>query len=379
MLGNWSLGDYGKAEQIRAFFAFLVDVLGLDPHRLYSTCFAGSPAHDLPRDEESAGIWQQVFAERGITAEVAHIGTEAAGEERGIAAAERIFFYDGNHNWWSRGGSLAGTPEGDPCGPSSEVFYDFGPEHHDPALGRAHPASASERFLEIGNQVFMTYRRSDVGFEPLAEPNVDFGGGLERIAAAVRHCPDVYGISVLSPLIDSLATRSGFAYFERPEEMRVIADHVRGAVFLAAEGVRPSNREQGYVLRRLLRRAVARGHRLGIEQDLFSPLITLVGDLYRDSHPHVAAAGEEVREVLWREERNFSATLRRGRRQLAKMPSPELSGADLFWLADTYGLPAEISLEEAAGLGMTVAPDWQQQYDVQRHAQQERSRSARGG
>ena len=155
MLGNWSLGDYFKEQQIRWFFEFLVDEVGLDPEKIYVTAFIGDEANGIPRDDDAARIWQSVFAERGITAEIAEIGSQEDGDARGIRPGERIFFYDDGENWWSRGGGLSKTPIGDPCGPDSEVFYDFGEQYHDPSFGKAHPASDSGRFMEIGNQVFM--------------------------------------------------------------------------------------------------------------------------------------------------------------------------------------------------------------------------------
>src|SRR5690606_30464722 len=204
MLGNWSLGDYFKEQQIRWFFEFLVDVVGLDPHKIYVTCFIGDEEYGIPRDDEAADIWQKIFSERGIDAKVIEIGDASRGDELGMQGG-RIFSYDDNENWWSRGGGLSATPIGDPCGPDSEVFYDFGPQNHDPSYGQAHPASDSGQFMEIGNQVFMQYRRLEDGsFEPLEKKNVDFGGGLERIAAARLDSPDVFRVSLLWPIIEKL-------------------------------------------------------------------------------------------------------------------------------------------------------------------------------
>lgn len=157
MLGNWSLGDYFKEDQIRWFFTFLTDKVGLDPNKIYVTCFMGSPEHNIPRDDEAASIWQKLFEEKGIDAKIATIGSQEDGNKRGIKDGERIFFYDDGENWWSRGGGLDKTPIGDPCGPDSEVFYDFGPTNHAEGFGLAHPASDSGQFMEIGNQVFMQY------------------------------------------------------------------------------------------------------------------------------------------------------------------------------------------------------------------------------
>ena len=184
MLGNWSLGDYFKKEQIPWFWEFLTEVVGLDPSRLYVSCFIGDKKQGIPKDTESAEIWQKLFESKGIEAKIADIGSQEDGDKRGIKPGERIFYYDDGENWWSRAGGIDKTPIGDPCGPDSEVFYDFGEQNHTPGFGEPHPASDSGRFMEIGNQVFMQYKRTEDGFEELAKPNVDFGGGLERIAAA---------------------------------------------------------------------------------------------------------------------------------------------------------------------------------------------------
>ena len=168
MLGNWSFGDYFKAEQLPWFFGFLTDQVGLDPSKIYVTVFAGDKEFDLPEDDESVAIWQKLFKEKGIDAEAAVIGSEADGYKRGIKPGERIFYYDGAKNWWSRGGKPATTPVGDPCGPDSEVFYMFDEIKHDTSFGEhCHPNCDCGRFMEIGNSVFMTYKRTDKGFEEL--------------------------------------------------------------------------------------------------------------------------------------------------------------------------------------------------------------------
>lgn len=235
MLGNWSLGDYFKKEQIRNFFEFLTKEIGLDPHKIYVTCFIGNEKYGIPKDEEAAHIWQEVFASVGIDAKIAEIGSASEGDKRGIKPGERIFFYDDHENWWSRGGGCESTPIGDPCGPDSEVFYDFGEDKQDiEKYGLAHPASDGARFMEIGNQVFMQYRRKEDGtFEELEHKNVDFGGGLERIAAAAIGSFDVFKISLMKPIIDKLEEISGKSYDNNTDEMRVIADHIRGAYLLA--------------------------------------------------------------------------------------------------------------------------------------------------
>ncbi|MCS5735436.1 alanine--tRNA ligase-related protein [Herbiconiux daphne] len=377
MLGNWSLGDYFKETQIRQFFTFLVDIVGLDPQKIYVTCFIGDAENGIPRDDEAAAIWQTVFAEKGITAEVAEIGSQADGDARGVRPGERIFFYDGGENWWSRGGSLAGTPIGDPCGPDSEVFYDFGPEFQDASFGLAHPASDGGQFMEIGNQVFMQYRRLDDGsFEELARRNVDFGGGLERIAAASIGSDDVFRISLLWPIIAALQNLTGRSYEDETSSMRIIADHLRGATFLAVDGVRPSNKEQGYVMRRLLRRAIRLALSLGLTENFFAEIVPVIADLYADDYPEVAASRDEVIAVLVKEENSFRRTLEGGLLALADYQGQTLTGADVFRLSDTHGFPKELSVEEARRLGIAVADDWQAEFALALEEQRARSRGA---
>lgn len=377
MMGNWSMGDYFKKDQIEWFFEYLTEVVGLDPNKLYVSCFIGDEKHGIERDEETAKIWQDLFANKGIDAKIAEIGSQADGDKRGIKPGERIFFYDDGENWWSRAGGLDKTPIGDPCGPDSEVFYDFGDSNHAEGYGEPHPASDSGRFMEIGNQVFMQYKRTENGFEPLAKPNVDFGGGLERISAAAIDSPDVFKISLLWPIVEKLQDISGKIYESHTNSMRVIADHLRGATFLAVDGVKPSNKEQGYVMRRLLRRAIRFAFELGVEQNFLQDVVPVIADLYQDDYPEVAKNREAIIETLVKEEKTFRQTLRKGVKELQKMGQKgKLDGADVFTLYDTYGFPTELSVEEAVLQGVEVASDWQKGFDAKMQEQRERSKTA---
>ena len=384
MLGNWSLGDYFKETQIRNFFEFLTQVVGLDPARIYVTCFIGNEKYGIPRDTESAEIWQKVFAEAGIEAKIAEIGSAAEGDKRGIKPGERIFFYDDHENWWSRGGGCEDTPIGDPCGPDSEVFYDFGEELQDEAkYGKAHPASDGARFMEIGNQVFMQYKRNtDGSFAELDKKNVDFGAGLERIAAAAIDSFDVFKISLMRPIIERLEQISGKNYDNNTDEMRVIADHLRGAYLLAAQGLTPSNKTQGYAMRRLIRRAILRALDLGISTNFLSEIVPIVAENYRDLPDSILTHREVALDVLLREEKAFRQTLNRGLRELQKMARGEkhlLSGADLFKLQDTYGFPLELSVEECYRQNINLTPDYLQEFEAALKEQRERSQTASKG
>lgn len=379
MLGNWSLGDYFKEQQIRQFFEFLTDIVGLDPSKIYVSCFIGNKKYNIPRDDESAKIWQKVFAEKGIDAKIVELDTAENGDKLGLQGG-RIFFYNDKENWWSRGGGLDTTPIGDPCGPDSEVFYDFGEENHDTSFGEAHPASDSGRFMEIGNQVFMQYRRLEDGsFEPLEHKNVDFGGGLERIAAAKIDSPDVFQISLMKPIIDKVEEISGKKYDENTASMRVIADHLRSAAFLAVDGCTPSNKEQGYVMRKFIRRAMAKAFDLGIEDNFVEQIIPVIVDIYAPDYQEVAEKGDEIIAVMVKEEKAFRRTLRKGLRELDKFSKDGLTGVELFQLYDTFGFPLELSTEEAIRRDVSLSENWQEEFNAKMKEQRERSQTASKG
>ena len=379
MLGNWSMGEYFKRQQIEWFFEFLTEIVGLDPHKIYVSCFIGDEKNNIPRDDEAAQIWQEVFTKKGIDAKIVELDSAENGDKLGMQGG-RIFFYNDKENWWSRGGGIDSTPIGDPCGPDSEVFYDFGEQHHDVSFGQAHPASDSGRFMEIGNQVFMQYRRLDDGsFEPLARKNVDFGGGLERIAAAAIDSPDVFKISLLQPIIKKMESLSGEEYATHTASMRVIADHLRAAVFLAVDGCVPSNKEQGYVMRRLLRRAIRYSFDLGIEQNFLEEVVPVIADLYEADFPEVKENRESIIAVLVKEEKAFRQTLCKGLRQMRHYIDDGLTGEELFTLYDTFGFPVELSTEEAYKQGIKLSDNWRTEFDARMAEQRQRSKTARKG
>ncbi len=405
MLGNWSLGDYFKTEQIQWIAEFMFDVVGLDPNRLYVSCYIGNEQYNIPRDDQAIELWQIEFKKRGIDAKVVEIGAAANGDKLGMQGG-RIFLYDGKENWWSRNGNEDGTLVGDPCGPDSEMFYDFGEEYHDEAVwGKPHPASDSPRFFEIGNNVFMTYKKVGEGkFEALSAPNIDHGSGLERIAAAVEGSGDVYRISLLWPIIEKLQQISGKKYDAHTNAMRVIADHLRGATFLAVDDVKPSNKEQGYVMRRLLRRAIRFAFDLGIEQNFLEEVVPVIADLYHADYPEVAAKRDEVIATLVKEEKVFRQTLRAGIKQLRKMAYPadgtrgflngntpigkatptesyalQIDGRAIFTLYDTYGFPKELAVEEAILQGIHVPDYWVDDFERCMAEQRSRSQTAAKG
>ena len=379
MLGNWSLGEYFKKEQIEWMCEFLFDIVGLDMSRVYVTCYIGNESLGIPRDDEAIELWKEQFSSRGIDAKVVEIGSAENGDIHGMQGG-RIFLYDGHENWWSRGGAEATTPLGDPCGPDSEMFFDFGEQYHDEEKwGKAHPASDSPRFFEIGNNVFMSYRKTKDGMQPLENKNIDHGSGVERIASAVLDEPDGFKTSLFWPIIEKLQVLSGKTYEENTSEMRMIADHLKACMFIAVDGVAPGNTAQAYVSRRLLRRAVRFGQRLGIENNLVESLLPVVADIYSDMDD-VKSRYEEVLTILTREEQLFRKTLNKGVREFAKLTrGEELTGAQLFILYDTYGFPVELSIEEAESLGVSLAANWEAEYEALMKQQKERSRTATQG
>ena len=379
MLGNWSLGSYFKAEQLPWLFTFLVDELGLDPSRLYATAFGGAPRFGIPRDDESASLWVGLFEGRGIPAPVADLGSMQRAAELGMGDA-RVFFYDETKSWWSRAGAPQSMPVGEPGGPDSEVFFEFPQIPHDPAFGPyCHPHCDCGRFLEIGNSVFMQYLRTDTGFTQLPRQNVDFGGGLERMAMAVADNPDVFLIDVLSPIVAGIEDLAGVTYAEHQAPMRIIADHVRAVVFFALDGLEPSNTAQGYVMRRLARRAIRQGHLLGIEDGLLTGLVDSVVGAYKEAFPELAEQRDRIASILAGEELLFRRTLSRGVREFGRLARNGLNGDGVFVLFDTYGFPPELSVEEARRTGVPVDPAWPGRYDQLMSEQRERSRTAAAG
>jgi alanyl-tRNA synthetase len=395
MLGNWSLGDYFKEEQIPWFWDFLTKELGLDPSRIFVTCCSGFPDFNIPKDTESAGIWRDLFAQVGVDNKEVEIGSEENGYKVGEQDG-RIFFYD-KKNWWSREGAPDNMREGEPGGPDTEMFYLFPSVQHDPKYGeKCHPNCDCGRYIELGNSVFMEYLKTGKGFEKLPKKNVDYGGGLERITAAVIDNPDVFQISVLKPIIEGLEKLSGKRYEQHETSMRVIADHLRAALFLAVDGVVPSNKQQGYVMRRLMRRAIRYAFELGIEQDLCEKIAPTVINLYKDDFPEVAEREKDVLDLFTKEEKIFRQTLRNGLREFDRLVAVKTTGlydsgstpppmksviyaSDIFKLYDTHGFPVELTLEEAYKRGIQPADGWQSEFDHMMFEQRQRSQTASAG
>lgn len=365
MLGNWSLGDFFKEQQIPWMWEFLTSEVGLDPQRLYFTCFRGNEELNIPRDTEAADAWQKLFAEKGIEAKIVDF------PERDGMQGGRIFYYSEKKNWWSRSGVPGNMPVGEPGGPDTEMFYDFGAELqlHEKSDWAAEPCHVNcdcGRFVEIGNNVFMQYVKTENGFELLPQKNVDFGGGLERIVAARENNPDIFTTELFRQLRESIENLSGKKYGERSEEtyaFRVVMDHMRAATFLIGDGAVPSNKDQGYFTRRLIRRAVRFGHKLGITENFAEKVSRAVVSAYDTAYPDLKEKEEFIVANFVKEEQKFRATLDKGlkvfEKQLEEIDADvsRMTGQWLFDFYQNFGFPFELIIEELKGRGLKLTDD----------------------
>lgn len=327
MLGNWSLGDYFKGEQLAWFWEFLTKELGLPKEKLWVSIFKGDK--QVPRDEESFEIWKKL----GIP-------------------EKRIIEYGVEENWWSTTGTPSEMTQGDIGGPDSEVFYEFTQIKHDAKFGKVcHPTCECGRFLEIGNSVFIQYvKKEDGSLEELPQKNVDFGGGLERLTAAANDNPDVFQIDIFSSIIKEIEKVSFKKYKENNSRsaMRVIADHLKATTFIIVNGVVPSNKQQGYVLRRLMRRAAVKMFEL--DKDLtpipaFQGVAEEVLRVYDGTYFERSRDRKVVRSVIEDEINRFADSLDRGLKELEKARKEQLNTLFAFNLYQTHGFPFEVSKE----------------------------------
>ncbi|MES1943371.1 alanyl-tRNA ligase [Salinisphaera sp. PC39] len=338
MLGNFSFGDYFKREAIAYAWEFLTGTLGLPPEKLWVTVYE--------EDDEAADIWL---------------------EEIGVSA-ERFSRIGAHDNFWSMGDT-------GPCGPCSEIFYDHGPEIAGGPPGT--PEEDGDRYVEIWNLVFMQYNRTADGeMEPLPSPSVDTGMGLERIAAVMQGTHDNYGIDVFRRLIAAAAEATGHAD-DGDSSLKVIADHIRATAFLIVDGVLPANEGRGYVLRRIMRRAIRHGHKLGARGAFFHKLVAPLVDEMGAAYPELRDAAAHVERVIGQEEARFEETLNQGMRILedaiAGLDGDTLPGEVVFKLYDTYGFPADLTNDVARERGLKID---EAGFEREMAAQRERARAA---
>ena len=345
MLGNWSLGDYFKEESIAFSYEFLTKHLGFTNDQLAVTAFAGEG--NIPRDEETAEIWKK----HGMR-------------------DDQIFFYGREDNWWGPAGITG------PCGPDTEIFYDNGKPKCGPDCG---PSCHCGKYTEIWNNVFMQYFKNDKGeFEPLAQKNVDTGMGLERICCITEGKASVYDTSLFTGIISELEEISGRKYEgEDIRDFRIIADHLRAATFILGDGVVPAKVGQGYILRRLIRRAARNMSRLGYDGIFMDRVCAKIVDQYGGAYPELIREKENICNNIKAEEEKFHSTLVKGLRRFNEMvsnagDSKVMDGELVFRLYDTFGFPVELTAELAAEKGLTVdMEDFQNRF----RTHQEKSRA----
>ncbi len=336
MLGNWSLGDYFKAEMIPWSFEFLTspDYLGIPVEDIAVTCFAGD--NDCPKDEESAQLWRKC----GVL-------------------PENIYFLPKSGNWWGPAGITG------PCGPDTEMHIIRNREEADKLGEYDFDSAPSGTFLEIWNDVFMQYNKTaDGAYEPLKQRNVDTGMGLERTLCILNDKSSVYETDIFERAIEKIESLTGRKYGENAEvtrAFRVVLDHVRTATFMIGDvkGIVPSNNDQGYILRRIIRRAVRFGRNIGLPQGSLKEVAATIVDKYADVYTELVKNSSKIYEELEKEETKFSKTLQQGIREFEKAVSAlsdggEIDGVTAFHLYDTYGFPVEITEEMAREKGLTV-------------------------
>lgn len=352
MIGNWSLGDYFKEKQLPWVWELFTEKIKFSKDRLYVTVFEGNDS--VPKDEEAAGIWKKL----GV-------------------AEDHIYYYGVEKNWWSRSGTPEKMPVGEIGGPDSEIFYDFGTPH-DTKFGKdCHPNCDCGRFMEIGNSVFIQYKKmADGTLTELPQKNVDYGGGMERILAAINNTPDIFMTDLYSNSITALEELSGKKYSDDVNKptMRIIADHIKAATFLIKEGVTPSNKQQGYILRRLLRRAAIKVKALkgSFEPNDFSQLAQSVINTYLNVY-FESSDEPKVTSVIGDEMKRFAASLDRGLREIHK--TENIDGKVAFDIYQSFGFPLELIEELAVEKGHKI--DKQQFYaEFQKHKDLSRTASA---
>jgi alanyl-tRNA synthetase len=379
MLGNWSFGDYFKKEQLFWIYEFLIEELGLDIKRLYATVFRGNKDIGVSRDMDSVGYLKEIFSSYGVKAKDIDF-SEKNGMQDG-----RIFYYPEQKNWWSRSGTPDKMPVGEIGGPDSEIFYDLGKDLklHENSIFRdilCHVNCDCGRFIEIGNSVFMEFKRTEKGFENLKQHNVDFGGGLERITMICQGLKNIFETDLFINIIKKIEKISGKKYYDYNRPFEIIADHMRAATFIMGDnkGVCPSNTGQGYIVRRLIRRSIKYGRSLDIMTQFWTnDIAEIIIKDYFDIYPELENNKKFILDQLRSEEEKFNKTLEKGLREFEKLNvRKKISGHDAFNLFQTYGFPIEMTVELAAEKGLSVDTEGFRR-ELAKH--QELSRTASAG
>lgn len=348
MLGNWSLNDYFKKEAINFTVEFFVKELGLDINKIYASVFGGED--NIPEDTVSISVWKELFAKYGIDAKV----------------GERIQKFGKKENWW-------GLESGGPCGPDSEIFYDT----DKPKCSEDCNLSCScGKYVEIGNNVFMEYLKEGDTLKPLGRHNVDFGGGLERLSSLIQNVDNVYEIDIYKPILEKVREISKE---EIIKSQRIIVDHIKASVLIVMDGVTPGRNQQGYILRRLIRRAVRHGRKLGIANAFTKDIASICIDQFLYIYPNLEEKRETIIKVIEDEELKFNKTVENALRELDRLLNShqEVDGIKAFQLYETYGLPIEVTEEILQEKGLKIINI--EKYEEAEKKHQEKSRSASKG
>ncbi len=410
MLGNWSLGDYFKTEQIDMMWDFLINKINLDPKNLYISVYKGNEKLGIGQDMDAVKAWQNNFAKYfNVSAEEIKVGQNP--EVDGMRNSEKMFAYTDKKNWWSRAGVPDNMPVGEPGGPDTEMFYDFDPENKEQVHEKSqwskdvcNPNCDCGRYVEIGNNVFMQYKKRESGVEELMQKNVDFGGGLERIVAACNNDSDMFNIDAFDNAKNILENMSNTKYVSDKNvtftdlahptfAYRVVLDHVRAATMLIGDGVYPGNKDQQYFVRRLIRRAVRFARNIGINQNFTAEVAQTFIDFYKSHYTYLNDENKilEIKKIIDDEESKFRKTLESGLKEFERLCKTknqwkenmkegsvnfDISGEDAFNLLQSFGFPIELTCELAKERGLTVDMVW---FNALKNEHAEKSRTASAG
>jgi alanyl-tRNA synthetase len=363
MLGNWSLNDYFKKEAINFTVEFFVKELGLDIQNIYASVFGGEDG--IPEDSVSISIWKDLFKSYGVDAKV--------------GKGERIQKFGKKENWW-------GLEAGGPCGPDSEIFYDSGKEK---CSMECNLSCNCGKYVEIGNNVFMEYLKKRDNLKPLDGHNVDFGGGLERITALIQNVDSIYEIDIYKPIFDevkkltenntSASELKNLSPEEKLKSQRIITDHIKASILIVMDGVLPGSSQQGYILRRLIRRAVRHARKIGVREPFTESIAQEAIEQFSEIYPELEKKQERIINVIVKEEEKFNNTLENGLKELERILEDKdtLDGEKAFQLYETYGLPLEVTEEILKEKNITLG-NREMFFEAQKK-HQEKSRSASKG
>jgi alanyl-tRNA synthetase len=386
MLGNWSFGDYFKEEAVAWSFEFLTseDWLNISPKNLYVTVFKGDD--DVARDDQAIGAWKKAFRSHKSN----QIAAEAQDDIYDFGEVNKIFLYGRNKNWWQAG-------DIGPAGPDTEMFVDAEGDlpnemrvkhkYWQAETGgteKCHVNCDCGRFIEIWNDVFMQYNGVGGGkYQPLNQKNVDTGMGLERVLAFLNGQQSVYDTDLFSGAFDIIAQQIGISTAEQERKQRIITDHLRAAVFMVSDGVIPSNKERGYILRRILRRAFAHGKMLGLSGEWVRQIVSHYIEFYSEAYPDLKTNNNLVLEVILEEELKFAKTLEEGFKELKSQinsnPNATYSGAQAFHLFESFGMPLEITNEILKSEDQKLTTDFDSEFNNLLTSHKDNSRTAAAG